>query len=148
MSRGLMIALVSAVLVLALGVAGIAVYVFVVMPGQGSVEKVIVQETQTSKAGASVELKKFVTNLADTDRIRYIDLTVALGVKTAADKAEVEGMEPEVRHVILSQVRGMTSVDLSGASGKDKLAEAIKNGLADMLKDKLVKVYVTDMVIQ
>lgn len=150
MSRGLMIALVSAVLVLALGVAGIAVYVFVVMPGQsqGGERAAVAEEHKESKAGASVPLKKFVTNLADKDRIRYIDLSVALGVKTEAHKAEIEAMEPEIRDAVLSQVRNMTSQDLSGSDGKNRLAQAIQQGLDELLKDKLVKVYVTDMVIQ
>lgn len=149
MSRGLMIALVSAVLVLALGVAGIAAYVFVVMPGQGhAAEPAAAEAPAESKAGASVKLAKFVTNLADKDRVRYIDLTVALGVKSAEDATAIEGMEPEVRDVILSQIRNMSSQDLAGSDGKHRLAEAIQKGLADLLKEKLVKVYVTDMVIQ
>jgi flagellar FliL protein len=151
MSRGLMIALVSAVLVLALGVAGIAVYVFVVMPGQsaGGEKPAAAAEThEETKAGASVRLNKFVTNLADKDRIRYIDLSVALGVRAEADVAAIEEMEPEIRDAILSQIRNMTSQDLAGSEGKNRMAEAIQKGLASLLKEKLVKVYVTDMVIQ
>jgi flagellar basal body-associated protein FliL len=149
MSRGLMIALVSAVLVLALGVAGIAAYVFVVMPhSQG--EKAAVAETPKveAKAGGTVPLKKFVTNLADKDRIRYIDVSIALGVKATADAEEVAKMEPEIRDVVLKQIRSLTSQDLSGSEGKDKMAEMIQKGLAELLNGKLVKVYVTDMVIQ
>lgn len=151
MSRGLMIALVSAVLVLALGVAGIAVYVFVVLPGQnaGGEKPAAMAETHSeTRAGASVRLNKFVTNLADKDRIRYIDLSVALGVRAESDVAAIEEMEPEIRDAILSQIRNMTSQDLAGSEGKNRMAEAIQKGLASLLKERLVKVYVTDMVIQ
>lgn len=151
MSRGLMIALVSALLVMALGVAGIAVYVFVVMPGQSTEATADRPESYSeAKAEGFYQLKKFVTNLSDKEKIRYIDVSVALGMAGAESEAVVVKMEPQVRHVILSQIRAMSSADLLGAEGKDRLAEAIQKGLAEItgLRGHVVKVYVTDMVIQ
>lgn len=151
MSRGLMITLVSALLVLALGVAGIAVYVFIVMPGQNTEAKAKPPETDSeAKAEGFYQLKKFVTNLSDKEKIRYIDVSVALGMAGVESEAVVEKTEPQIRHVILSQIRSMSSADLLGAEGKDRLAEAIQKGLAEIasLKGHVVKVYVTDMVIQ
>lgn len=151
MSRGLQIALVSAVLVLALGVAGLAGYVFFLMPNgaAASSDKTEAASAKADTTQVTFKMKNFVTNLSDQDRIRYIDVTVALGLKSADSEAFVKAVEPQIRHVILSTVRNLSSTDLAGAQGRDKLAEAIASALSkDLLKGHLANVYITDMVVQ
>ncbi len=154
MSRGLLIALISAVLVLALGVAGIAAYLFLgpkdAPAATGDSHAEAPAETKkATKVGASLELKKFVTNLADSNT-RYIDVTVALGVADEAAKEELNEMTPQVRDVIVKTIRSMSSADLTGPQGMDKLSEAITTGLeaVEGVNELVLKVYVTDMVIQ
>ena len=89
-----------------------------------------------------------MTNLADKDRLRYIKFSVALGLRTAESEQIAEGAAPQVRDVVLSQVRELTSSDLSGADGKERLAQTIKTGLDAVLPGHVTRVYVTDMVIQ
>ncbi|MFZ5814004.1 MAG: flagellar basal body-associated FliL family protein [Bacillota bacterium] len=152
MSRGLLIALIGSVLVLTLGVAGIAGYVFFLMP-KGNEAAVAAPETKKEEEGHSLEshfhkMNHFVTNLADTDRLRYIDVTIALGVKSEESEKKLKEAEPQVRDLILSQIRSLTSADLAGPQGKAKLAEVLEKALAESFKDHVTKVYVTDMVVQ
>jgi len=150
MNRGLMVALVSAVIVLAVGVAGIAVYIFVLMPqGGGPAQTAAAAPVgQPVTEAAYYEMDKFVTNLGDTDRLRYIDFTIALGLRNAESEAIVTEAEPQVRDMVLKQVRALKANDLSGADGKDRLAAGVKAGLDELLAGHVTNVYVTDMVVQ
>ncbi len=133
MNRGLITALVAAVVILAVGVAGLA-------PDVDFIQPVL--------EAAYYELDEFVTNLADKDRLRYIKFSVALGLRSDNSEQIARDAAPQVRDVVLSQVRELTAADLSGADGKERLAQAIKNGLDGLLPGHVTRVYVTDMVIQ
>ncbi len=149
MSRGLLIALVASILVLALGVAGLGAYVFLKPSGSAAVA-----ETSSSKDVAKttplefLKLKNFVTDLADKDRLRYIDVTIALAVVDVKALEEAKKKEPQIRAMILSQLRERTSADLAGARGKDRLAEALNGPLAALLGDVFKGIYITDLVVQ
>lgn len=151
MSRGLQIALVSSILLLALGVAGLGAYVFLGPGAAGSATQATAKaESEPAADAAAVffKTKNFVTDLADKDRLRYVDVTVALAVKDDIALDAVKKMEPQVRDIILAQLRSRLSADLAGAAGKERLAETLTAGLSEALKGKLVKVYVTDLIIQ
>lgn len=154
MNRGLITALVAAVVILAVGVAGLAAYVIFILPqsgglvaaGGGGGTAVVAGEPVLE--AAYYELDEFVTNLADKDRLRYIKFSVALGLRSGNSEQIARDAAPQVRDVVLSQVRELTAADLSGADGKERLAQAIKNGLDGLLPGHVTRVYVTDMVIQ
>nr|PZN69929.1 MAG: hypothetical protein DIU55_12280 [Bacillota bacterium] len=154
MNRGLITALVAAVVILAVGVAGLAFYVLVIQPQTGGLVAAGGGEGTTVIAGEPVleaayyELDEFVTNLADKDRLRYIKFSVALGLRSSSSEEIVENANFQVRDVILTQVRELTAADLGGADGKERLAQAIKEGLDKLLPGHVTRVYVTDMVIQ
>ncbi|MFO7274492.1 MAG: flagellar basal body-associated FliL family protein [Bacillota bacterium] len=152
MNRGLITALVAAVVILAAGVAGLAAYVIFLMP-QGGVTSARADGTAVIAGepvleAAYYELDEFVTNLADKDRLRYIKFSVALGLRSSSSEEIVENANFQVRDVILTQVRELTAADLGGADGKERLAQAIKEGLDKLLPGHVTRVYVTDMVIQ
>lgn len=153
MNRRLLIVLVSAVAVLAIGLVCIAAYVFLILPGQQAAGDKATAAAAVAAAQSATEFyspKKFVTNLADKDRVRYVDVSVSLGTKDAAAKTELEKMEPQIRDAIISQIRKMTAQELSGAEGKERMAGAIQAGLEEIpgVSSFVLKVYVTDMVIQ
>jgi flagellar FliL protein len=150
MNRKLMIALVALVAVLVVGVGLLAAYIFVIQPGQGGGAQVPARTSQRTTAAGFYPMTKFVTNLADTSRTRYIEVSLSLGTTKAGAETELEKLDPQMRDAVLSQLRSMTAQELSGAEGKDRLAEAIEEGLREIpeVDQLLVKVYVTDMVIQ
>lgn len=150
MNRGLLIGLVAAVLLLAVGVAGLGAYVFL---GSGA------RSGEADAAGTSgdqatmesvvfFETKNFVTDLADKERLRYVDVTISLAVKDEAALEETQNLEPQIRDIVLGQLRQRTATELAGTAGKEQLAEALQTALQALLKDRLVRVYITDLVIQ
>lgn len=147
MSKGLTITLVASVLVLALGVAGLAAWVFLKQPA--------IAAPAPSPAGHAIEpevtffkLKNFVTDLADKDRLRYVDVTISLALIDSKALETAKKNEPQIRDAILSQLRINLAVDLAGAAGKDKLAEELAKAVVPILKKQLTKVYITDLVVQ
>jgi len=150
MNRGLVIALVAAVVVLAIGQVGLGAWVLL---GPGRTGVTLQNETQKEAASepANVvffETDNFVTDLADKDRLRYVDVTVTLAMRNQRALEKAQQLEPQIRDTILGQLRLRTSPELAGSAGKSDLAAALQNALTGLLGDGLVKVYITDLVIQ
>lgn len=147
MNRKLMIALVALVAVLVVGVGFLAAYIFVIQPGQPGGPALASRHTV---AAGYYPMTKFVTNLADTSRTRYIEVSITLATALKNPEEQMESLEPQMRDAILSKIRSMTAQELSGAEGKDRLAEVVEQGLRAIreVDELLVRVYVTDMVIQ
>jgi flagellar basal body-associated protein FliL len=151
MSRGLQIALVASILVLAVAVAGLGAFLFLKSgaPSNGGEQAA---ETKAAKAAATevvfFKTKNFVTDLADKDRLRYADVTLALAMKDEASLDIAKKAEPQIRDIVLGQLRIRVAADLAGSTGKEKLSEALQAALGELLKNSLVKVYVTDLIVQ
>lgn len=155
MSKGMQMALIASILVLALGVAGLAAYVFLRPAGAQVAATAPAAQKQSADTAAAdahgavfFKTKNFTTDLADKDRLRYADVTVALAMKDEVALTAAKNAEPQIRDVILGQIRTRTAADLAGPAGKEKLAEALQKALSDLLKDQFKKLYVTDLVIQ
>lgn len=153
MSRKLTIGLIAAVAVLTLGVASLAAFVF--MRPAAAAEVKIVEVEKKAEAPTPLEflaLKNFVTDLADKERARYVDVTMQLGFRDAVDLAAAKKLEPQIRDIILGQLRTRVAADLAGATGKEKLAESLKVPLTELLKSTakngLKGIFITDLVVQ
>ena len=147
MKKGVLIGLVGAVAVLFIGVAGLGYYVFM-RPAAAAAAPA---ETHTEEAEIELsflKLKNFVTDLADKDRARYVDVTIAVGVKDEVALESVKKQETQIRDIILTQLRSRVAADLLGAAGKEKLAESLKEPLTKLLKESFKAVYITDLVVQ
>lgn len=157
MSKGLRIALIASVAVVLLGLIGGGVFVY--LKFDSVVETAVndkVAKANTSAVTAKAEAttlyfykpSHFVTELADpAPKVRYVDVTIALayGAQADADKAKEE--EPIVRNIVLQILRARLASDLSGAQGMANLEKDLTEALLKH-DPKLVKVAVTDMVIQ
>lgn len=150
MNRGLVIALVAAVLVLALGQIGLGAWVFL-GPGRTAVppqEETTAEILPGSEDTVFFETDNFVTDLADKDRLRYVDVSVSLAMRNERALETAKQLEPQIRDAILGQLRLRTAPELAGSAGKDDLSAALQSALSNLLGDGLVKVYITDLVIQ
>lgn len=145
MKKGVLMALVGAIVVLFLGVAGLGYWMFI-RPATAAAAPAETHEAET--ALEFLKLKNFVTDLADKDRARYVDVTIAVGTKDAVTLEAVKKQEVQIRDLILSQLRTRTAADLTGAGGKDKLAESLKEALSKLLKENFKAVFITDLVVQ
>lgn len=151
MSKGLQVALIAAIVLLALSVAALGAYLFLSRGARPSDHKAVQSETTSSAKvaeGVFFKTKNFVTNLADSDRLRYVDATVALAVKDEAALEVAKTIEPQIRDTVLGQLRQRTAAELSGPAGKDKVAEALSAAISELLPGQLLKVYVTDLTVQ
>ena len=150
MSRGFMIALLAAVLVLGVGVVGLGVYVFLGPGGAGAARPQSAPPAESAEHGGQefLKLKNFVTDLADKDRLRYVDVTIAVALNDAAGLEAAKKVELRMRDLVLGHLRSLAAATLAGASGKEKLAEELTRVISPLLQGQPVKVYVTDLVIQ
>jgi flagellar basal body-associated protein FliL len=147
MSKRFQIALVVSMLALALAVAGLGAFLFL-RPGTAAAPSAPAQTPVTVDAMVFFKTKNFVTNLADTDRPRFVDATVALALRDDVALENAKKIEPQVRDIVLGYLRLRTAADLAGAAGKEKLGTALQTGLNDVLKGQLIKVYITDLTVQ
>lgn len=148
MSRRLQTVLVVAIVFLAVGFCGIAAYLFL---GSGALQPKAAAKAPPKEVAVDacfLQLDHFVTNLADADRARYVDVTVALAMKDEKAVEAAAKLEPKIRDVILSQLRIRVASDFTGAAGKDDLAKALEKSLSGLLNGNLQKAYVTDLIIQ
>jgi flagellar protein FliL len=150
MSKGLTITLVTATLVLTVAVAGIGAYVFLFQPTAAAEGAAHTEEPVEAAHAEAFYLQPaaFLTNLADKERLRYINVSIALALKDEAALESAKKIEPQLRDVVLDHLRQKVAADFAGAEGKAKLAETLQAGLTQILKGSLTKVYVTDLVVQ
>ncbi|HYF93951.1 MAG TPA: flagellar basal body-associated FliL family protein [Symbiobacteriaceae bacterium] len=146
MNKKVTIALVAAVAILFLGVASLGYWVL--MRPAAAVAAPAEHKEEPETELAFLKLKNFVTDLADKDRARYVDVTIAIGVKDEVALEAVKSKEPQIRDIILSELRARTAGDLMGAAGKDKLAASLKEPLTKLLKENFKAVFITDLVVQ
>lgn len=98
--------------------------------------------------GPVVKLPRFVTDLADRDRQRFVDVTLSIKVRDEQAARTAEELMPQVRDAVLGHLRGRTAAELAGAAGKDRLAEALTELLNGKLPGGVRRVYITDLLVQ
>jgi flagellar basal body-associated protein FliL len=152
MNRRLQIVLLGFMVLLTVAVAGIGAYLFL---GGGATARPAantVANSQSAKQAAApptfYTLAHFVTDLSDRDRLRYVDVTVSLAMKDEKSVTDAKKIEPQIRDLILGRLRLLAAADLVGTKGKEQLAATLQGVLGDVLKDSLVKIYVTDLTVQ
>lgn len=94
-------------------------------------------------------LKPFVTNLADTDRPKYISVTFELVVTKASYKESIEKNLPLVRDHVLAVLSSKKSQEVTGEAGANTLKNDVLARLNEKLGGKMIqKVLITDLVVQ
>ncbi len=157
MKRGLFIVGLTILFGLVVSGGAVAGYYFFVMPNaQAPLVQVTMEERRGAGPGSDTpeletiyfQTKNFVTDLADRDRPRYVDVTVALAMEDEAAVELAKQAEPQIRDLILSQLRVRQAQELAGAAGKDALARSLQQQLDRLLPGKVRRVFITDLVIQ
>lgn len=100
-------------------------------------------------AGSQViELKEFVTNLADTPNPRYIKVTMQL-VTTEKEKAKIEANVPRIRNAVIQLLNSKKSLEVTGNEGANKLQSDVKDVVNKALGgNPVAEVLITDIVVQ
>ncbi len=147
-------------LAVVMAVAGGTVYLFVklnspqakeaaaVATTKGGTEKGLTLDFEITQKNI-VLLKPFVTNLADSDRPRYINVTFELVTKDQVTKEKVAANLPVVRDAVVAVLNSKKALEVTGEAGANTLKDDILKRLNDALGGKLVaKVLITDFVVQ
>ena len=99
-----------------------------------------------------VELDEFTVNLADSDRPRYIKVTVALEVADARTAQQIKDkLLPRVRDAIIMTLSRQYFAELSTVSGKAALKEQLTTAVNDAIPSsagKVLDILFTSLVMQ
>lgn len=148
MSRKGMIALALAVILVSAGAAGGAAFLVLrAVEGKPAAAAAKPAEGEQTK-GKVVSLTRFLTDLADRDRRRYVDVTVSVLVEGEEAALALEEDMPEVRDAVLGYLRSQGAAELIGSVGKERLSAALEQVLGPLVPGGVRKVYITDMVVQ
>jgi flagellar FliL protein len=101
---------------------------------------------------AIINFEPFLVNLADTDAVRYLRVTIRVAV-TNKQKAEsialTEVMMSRTRDAILDILSSKASTEIISTQGKEHLKAEIKERLNSFLPDSpVLDVFFTDFVVQ
>jgi flagellar FliL protein len=138
---------VAAVLVV-VGAAGVTSYFVIGRMNTASTGSPAAAQSEL-KEGLVINLKPFVTNLADIDRARYINVTFELVARNVTEAKKLDTNLPIVRDAIVTVLNTKKSMEVTGESGANKLKTDIQSKVNLLLGTGLVqKVLMTDFVVQ
>ncbi len=99
--------------------------------------------------GIMIPLESFVINLADSEDIKYLKMTVNLEVDSAKSSEEAQARMPQIRDALLMLLTSKTSNDVKEIGGKLKLQDEMVARVNNHLKEGKAKaVYFTEFVMQ
>ena len=130
----------AAAVILVAAVAAGATYL---LAGRGRGEAEAQPQTRLVRVG------EILTNLADSDRPRYIQVNVDLEVEGERAARALEERMPEVRDQLIALLRATRYAEVQGAEGMARLAERMVERLNQQLREGRVRrVFFTSFVVQ
>ncbi|TDL89631.1 flagellar basal body-associated protein FliL [Vibrio vulnificus] len=95
---------------------------------------------------SSVEVPEITTNLAGND---YIKISFMVQTENKNAKEELEKRNFQVKNIIITELSEMKAEELTGKKGKEKLQEALKTRMNELMEEgKVEKVYITSSILQ
>ncbi|MGG0411524.1 flagellar basal body-associated protein FliL [Peribacillus simplex] len=95
---------------------------------------------------SSVEIPEITTNLAGND---YIKISFMVQTENKKAKEELEKRNFQVKNIIITELSEMKAEELTGKKGKEKLQEALKTRMNELMEEgKVEKVYITSSILQ
>ncbi|MGG0790236.1 flagellar basal body-associated protein FliL [Peribacillus simplex] len=95
---------------------------------------------------SSVEIPEITTNLAGND---YIKISFMFQTESKKAKEELEKRNFQVKNIIITELSEMKAEELTGKKGKEKLQEALKTRMNELMEEgKVEKVYITSSILQ
>lgn len=144
----------AAALLLVVGISGGAAYLVMrtIEPGtalaatRGTAAPAAIN---LAAGGKVIALKPFMTNLADSDRPRYINVTFEMVAKSDKDAQILQQNLPVLRDSIVSILNTKKSLEVTGDAGANKLKSDIQEQLNGLLGGTYIqRVLMTDFTVQ
>lgn len=93
-----------------------------------------------------VEVPEITTNLAGND---YIKISFMVQTENKKAKEELKKRNFQVKNIIITELSEMKAEELTGKKGKEKLQEALKTRVNELMEEgKVEKVYITSSILQ
>ncbi|MGE7760655.1 flagellar basal body-associated protein FliL [Peribacillus sp. NPDC097895] len=95
---------------------------------------------------SSVEIPEITTNLAGND---YIKISFMVQTENKKAKEELEKRSFQMKNIIITELSEMKAEELTGKKGKEKLQDALKTRMNELMEEgKVEKVYITSSILQ
>jgi flagellar FliL protein len=134
--------------VILLGGGGFAAYHFLLAKPKVKVPLKPVN-VSTIKPGPMMNLKPFLTNLADKDKTSYIKVSISIELKQGSNIGTFKQLVPQIRNSIIMIMSSKTSREINTPQGILSLRHQIARGLNRILGDGTVTgVYFNDYLVQ
>ena len=86
------------------------------------------------------------TNLAGSE---YIKISFMIQTDSKDAKAELEKRNFQAKDIIINELSEMKGKELTGKAGKEKLQEAVKKDINEVMQEgKVEQVYITSLILQ
>ena len=121
-----------------LAIVGVAL--LVVRPRLGGHGREAEAAPVVKETPVTVELDEFTVNLADSDRGRYLKITLVLEVPDAGAGRKVEEFKPQIQDAIISTLTGQYYHALQSPQGKAQLKAQLKEQTEKVLQGAGVSV--------
>jgi flagellar FliL protein len=141
----------AAALLMVVGISGGAAYLVMksVQPAKAEAATASPATLNLAQGGKVITLKPFVTNLADADRPRYINVTFELVALSDKEAQTLQQNLPVLRDSIVAILNTKKSMEVTGEAGANKLKSDIQEKLNGLLGGRYVqRVLMTDFTVQ
>ena len=153
MSNKLMFIVIAVMLVITIGLAGGFIMMWsklssLSVPANG-VANAATEPAQTAQLGPLFSLETFIVNLADSERNRYLRITMDLELLADTDTEKLNERLPQVRDRILMILPSKRFEDIASVEGKTTLRDEIIEKLNNLFPKAVVSnIYFTEFVVQ
>ena len=101
------------------------------------------------KPGPMINLKPFLTNLADKDKTAYIKVSISIELKQGSNLGAFKQLTPQIRNRIIMIMSSKTSMEINTPQGILSLRHQIARSLNQILGDGTVAgVYFNNYLVQ
>jgi len=153
MSNKLMFLVVAVLLVLMIGLAAGFFMMWSKISNMNTQANVVasteIDQGQTVALGTLFPLETFIVNLADSERSRYLRVTMDLELVAPADADKLNDRLPQVRDSVLMILPSKRFEDIASMEGKTALRSEVINKLNSLFAKSVVSnIYFTEFVVQ
>ncbi len=144
--KKLLFILIPAIIVL--GGGGFAAYHFLFAKTKGKVSSKPANISQI-KSGPMINLKPFLTNLANKNKMSYIKVSISIELKQGSNSGAFKQLTPQIRNRIIMIMSSKTSREINTPQGMLSLRHQIARSLNQILGDGTVTgVYFNNYLVQ
>ena len=153
MSNKLLFMVIAVMLVITIGLAGGFFMMWsklsnMDVPANG-VANAAVTPAQTSQLGPLFSLDTFIVNLADSERNRYLRITMDLELLTATDPNKLNERLPQIRDSILMILPSKRFEEIASVEGKTTLRDEIIEKINSLFPKAVISnIFFTEFVVQ